>query len=85
MSDTTVNPATSPVVTVQRRPRIKDALAQGICDGTTSVVKIVDSAAEVVNACAVRVKLHNISTAADIIDEVGLDKVTQAQELISKL
>lgn len=78
-----VNPTVSPVVT--RRPRIKDALAIGICDTTKSVTKAVDSGAEIINAVAVRIKLHNISCAADLIDELGSDKVNQAQELISKL
>lgn len=83
MADTT-NP-TATVATVQRRPRIKDAIASGICDGTTAAVKMVSSTAEVISAVAVRVKLNNVETAADILDVYGAEKVTAAQALIEKL
>jgi hypothetical protein len=81
MSDTN-NPT---VQTVQRRPRIKDALALGIIDTTKAGARIVGSTANVVEALSTRIKLHNISTAADIIDEYGADKISLAQQLISKL
>lgn len=83
MDTNTVNPAT--VATVTRRPRIKDAIASGICDGTTAAVKMVSSTAEVISAVAVRVKLNNVETAADILDVYGTEKVTAAQALIEKL
>lgn len=79
----TTTATVSPVVT--RRPRIKDALASGIIDTTKSVTKAVDSGADIIGAVAVRIKLHNISCAADLIDELGSDKVNQAQQLISNL
>lgn len=83
MDTNNVNPTASPVV--QKRPRIKDSVALGICRGTESAVKIVDSVADTIGAIATRVKLHNVSTAADILDEYGTDKVTAAQTLISNL
>lgn len=77
MSDTNV---------VSQKPvRIKHAVALGIIDTTKAGVRIVSSTADVVEAFATRIKLHNVATAADIIDELGNDKVAQAQELISKL
>lgn len=80
-TSTTVNPTTVAFPKV----RVKHALSYGICKGTESAVRVADSAANIVEAVAVRIKLHNISTAADIIDELGNEKVTQAQQLISKL
>lgn len=80
-----VNPTTVTATVPTRRPRIKDAIASGICDGTASAVRIVNSAADVVGACATRIKLHNVSTAADILDEYGSQKVKEAQQLIAGL
>lgn len=81
-----VNPTASPTVTVQtRRPRLRDAFATGLVSVTGSTCKALDSGAEIISACATRVKLHNISTAADILDEYGSEKVTAAQQLISNL
>lgn len=84
MTDTTINPTVTATVPT-RRPRIKDAVASGICDGTAAAVKIVNSAADVVGACATRIKLHNIGTAADMLDEYGSDKVNAAAALIANL
>lgn len=85
MSDTTVNPAANPAAQIIPKMRIKHALSYGICKGTESAVRVADSAADIVQAVATRIKLHNVATAADIIDELGNDKVAQAQELIAKL
>ena len=82
MDTNNVNPAT---VSPTKRPRIKDALATGLVSMTGSASKALDSGAEIINACAVRVKLHNISTAADILDEFGSDKVNAAADLIKTL
>lgn len=84
-TNTTVNPAANPAAQIIPKMRIKHAVSFGICRGVESGVKMLDSTADVVAAIAVRVKLHNVATAADIIDELGNDKVTAAQELISKL
>lgn len=86
MSDTNVNPAVnSAAQPIQRRTRLRDAFATGLVSVTGSTCKALDSGAEIVSAVATRVKLHNISTAADILDEYGNDKVTAAQQLISNL
>lgn len=85
MSDTTVNPAANPAAQIIPKMRIKHAVSFGICRGVESGVKMLDSTADVVAAVATRIKLHNVATAADIIDELGNDKVAQAQELIAKL
>lgn len=84
MDTNTVNPTPTATV-VTKRPRIKDSVALGICRGTESAVKIVDSVADTIGAVAVRVKLHNVATAADAIDEYGIDKIKQAQQLIQGL
>lgn len=85
MSDTNTTASSTASPVVQKRPRIKDSVALGICRGTDSAVKIVDSVAETIGAVAVRVKLHNVATAADAIDEYGIDKIKQAQQLIQGL
>lgn len=86
MADTNVNPSVSPTATVvTKRPRIKDAVAVGIIDTTQAGVRIVSSTADAIGAVATRLKLHNVSTAADILDEFGSQKVKEAQELISTL
>lgn len=84
MADTTTNPTVTATVQT-RRPRIKDSIASGICKGTDAAVKIVSNSADVVEAISTRIKLHNVSTAADIIDEYGAEKIALAQQLIAKL
>lgn len=81
MADTT-NPT---AITSARPMRIKHAFSYGICKGTEAGVKILNSSADVVGAVAQRIKLHNVSTAADLIDELGMEKVTQAQQLLKTL
>lgn len=81
--DTNTNPTAT--VTMQKPTRIKHALSYGICRGTEAGVKMLDSSAEVISAVATRVKLHNLSTAADILEEYGKDNVTQAKALIEGL
>lgn len=84
MDTNTVNPTVSPTAIVRRRPRLKDAIADGICDGTKSAVKIIDSGAEVIGAVATRIKLHNIATACDLIEEYP-EQIKSAQELLKTL
>ena len=89
MDTNTTNPAATvnPTATVimQKPTRIKHAVSYGICRGTEAGVKILDASAEVVSAVATRIKLHNLSTAADIIEEYGKDNVTEAKALIEGL
>lgn len=81
-----VNPTVSPTAQpIQRRTRLRDAFATGLVSVTGSTCKALDSGAEIVSAVATRVKLHNVATAADAIDEYGIDKIKQAQQLIQGL
>lgn len=82
--DTNTNP-TATVATIVPKMRVKHAFSYGICKGTEAGVRILDSTADVVGAVAQRIKLHNVSTAADLIDELGMEKVTQAQQLLKEL
>ena len=82
MDTNTVNPTPTSNPTSNlaptKRPRIKDALASGICKGTDSMVSIVDGV-------AVRIKLHNLSVATELIDDFGIEKITAGQQLISSI
>lgn len=83
--DTTVNPTTSTATVATKPMRVKHALAFAVCQGTASGVRIIDSTADVVSAVATRVKLHNVATAADLLEEYGSENVAQAQQLIKGL
>ena len=81
MTDTTINPT---VTTAAKPLRIKHAVSFGICRGTEAGVRMLDATADVIDAVATRVKLHNLTTACDILEEYP-DYVKPAQELLKTL
>ena len=81
MTDTTINPT---VTTADKPLRVKHALSFAVCRGTEAGVKMLDSTADVIGAVAVRIKLHNVATACDLIEEYP-DQIKPAQELLKTL
>lgn len=67
MSDTT-NPTASPTA-VQRRPRIKDALAIGATSIIESGCQGLNAAAKLMNGMATRVTLYNASVYLDLVED----------------
>lgn len=81
MDTNTINPT---VATAAKPLRVKHALSFAVCRGTEAGVKMLDSTADVIGAVATRVKLHNLATACDIVEEYP-DQIKPAQELLKTL
>lgn len=72
MSDTnTANPATAQPI--QRRPRLKDALAIGTTSVIESGCKGLNAAAALLNGMATRVTLHNTGVFLDMVEDQNGD------------
>lgn len=79
MSDT-ANPTATVTSPVQRRPRLRDALANGSVMVIDSGCKMLNSVAAITNGIATRVTLYNTGVYMDMVEDANGDetRVTSA-------